>query len=88
MDVCCEVVYKDQGSSRVFKWDSGKASVPNEQSTHATSGVGPSGLTAEQSHAHVSDDASSSPEHSKSDDKLLPLRGSQTCQSMFMSTTQ
>jgi hypothetical protein len=55
----------------VFKWDSGKASVPNEQSTHATSGVGPSGLTAEQSHAHVSDDASSSPEHSKSDDKFI-----------------
>jgi hypothetical protein len=28
-------------------------------------------LTAEQSHAHVSDDASSSPEHSKSDDKFI-----------------
>jgi hypothetical protein len=45
--------------------------VPNEQSTYATSGVGPSDLTAEQSHAHVSDDASSSPEHSKSDDKFI-----------------
>lgn len=73
MYVGCEVVDRDQDSARNARWDSGKANVGKAQSVHATSGV-----TAEHSHAHVlgpsvqaTDDACSSPEHSKSDDVVI-----------------
>jgi hypothetical protein len=37
MNVSCEVVDKDNDSSRQTRWDAGKANVTNEQNVHGTS---------------------------------------------------
>ena len=60
-----EVLDKNKVSSRQNR-DVGKANVPNEHSVHATSGV-----TAEQGNVECTDDACSSPEHTKSYDVVI-----------------
>ena len=65
MDVSCEVLDKDKVSSRENK-DAAAGNVPNKHSVHATSSV-----TAEQGNVECTDDACSSPEHTKSDDVVI-----------------
>ena len=65
MDVSCEVLDKDKVSSRQNR-DAAAGNVPNKHSVHATFGV-----TAEQGNVECTDDACSSPEHTKSNDVVI-----------------
>jgi len=65
MDVSCEVLDKDKVSSRQNR-DAAAGNVTNEHSVHATSDV-----IVGQGNVECTDDACSSPEHTKSDDVVI-----------------